>query len=478
MISEFVLMVVGLTVGVMLIPQGMAYSTLAGLPPIYGLYSSTIPLFIYALLASSTKVAVGPVGPTAILINAAVTAMDPVDADDYLNKAIALAFVTGIIQIAMGMLRFGFIANFLSWPVMSGFTSAAAFIITASQLKDFVGYKGEKGEAFYERVYYAFANIETWHWQTVIVSSACLIVLYAAKLCTFRGKSLPRWFPAQLLVVVIVLVISSLADLKSYGVEVVGNIPAGMPSPAVPSMSLTEFRDMLSPAFVLAIISYVGSISLAMIFAREVKEVVNTNAELVALGTACLGGSFFTGHVISGSFTRSALNSSTGAKSPLANAVCGGLIVIVLLFIAPLFELLPKAVLAALILSTVKNLITVGDAKQLWGSSKMDFFQMAVTFIAVLGIGIATGLLLSMGVSILLLVYRSFQPRIRELGRLPLTELFVDIQRYPAARVVRNGIAGIVLYLCPPPRINLAHIHDIERARRQAISIPIAVLSF
>lgn len=340
-------LIAGVNVGILLIPQGMAYSVLAGLPPIYGLYSSTVPLIVYTLFASSTKVSVGPVAPTSILINSAIASLRPADTVQAVQIALALSFACGIIQIALGALRFGFIASLLSWPVMSGFLSAAGITIIASQLNDLFGITAPSDSRFYMRVYNTLAYIPTMSWQASLIGIGSLVILVGVKHLPKLGlwpwgKRVPNWFPTQLIVVALGIGISLACDFSRSGsVRVVGHIPAGLPSFSLPVTDGALLVSIFPQAFVLAVIAYIGTISLGVAFAKQAGEDINANVELFASGVSCLAGSFFQGFTSSGSFTRTAINASLGAKTPAANLFAAILVILALLFIAPVFEALP-----------------------------------------------------------------------------------------------------------------------------------------
>ena len=353
----------GLTVAVMLIPQSLAYAALAGLPPLYGMYASTVPLFVYALFASSTKLSVGPVATTAILINSSVSAIvSGDDEEEFTRVAVALGFVSGIVQICLGFLRGGVLANLLSWPVMDGFVTAAGFIILSTQLSGLLGLTMTRDNFFPTQVYRLFASLDTIHALTSVLGIVSLVVLLGSKLV----KKLPKWVPVQLIVVVIALVLSSLLKFDEKGVKVVGEIPTGMPSPSFPVNSVAEFASLIPSAIVLSFVSYVGSVSLGLAFAAEAGEELDADQELVALGAGCLVGGIFSAHTISGSFTRTAINNELGSTSPMSCAVTGMTMLIVLLFAAGLFEQLPSTVLAAMICASVKSLLKFDTAKKMY----------------------------------------------------------------------------------------------------------------
>eukprot|EP01138_Halocafeteria_seosinensis_P008889 gb/GECG01009085.1/.p1 GENE.gb/GECG01009085.1/~~gb/GECG01009085.1/.p1 ORF type:complete len:752 (+),score=68.10 gb/GECG01009085.1/:1-2256(+) len=426
-------MIAGLSVGVLLIPQSMAYASLAGLPAAYGLYSSTVPLFIYTLLGSSTVLSVGPVAPIAILIKAALEGVE----GDPVQNALTLGFMTGVVQLLFGMLRFGFIANLLSWPIMSGYTTAASFIIVVSQVESLLQLNLPDNSYFPVKVYYSLRYLGTANGYSSLIGIVSLIILFCSKYISFRGKKLPKWFPIQLLVTILTVLLSYLAKLhKSAKVDIVGHIPSGFPEPALPDLSPSLVSNMASGAIILSVIVYVGNISLATVFGKEKGESISPNMELIAVGAACLGGSFFRAFPVGGSFSRTAINYDLGAATPLALSFTGMLLVCVVLFLAPLFEFLPTTVLAAMVIASVKSLIKFEDAKALWRNSKRDCFIFWVTFLATLFIGIDNGVLAAMGMSLVMLLYRSFKPRVAELARLPNTDVFMDVKRFPQAQFV------------------------------------------
>lgn len=458
-------LIAGISVGVLLIPQSMAYSLLAGLPPIYGLYSASIPLLVYALLASSTKVSPGPVAPTSILINGIIMsiASSSDDTAQLVRLATGVAFATGVIQITLGLFRFGFIAQLLSWPVMSGYLAGAAITIVVSQLRDFFGMTYPPGTAdrlFFERVGNVFTHLDTITWETTVIGVACLIALVGFKYlpacglwprCAVRccGDKPPKWIPLQLIVVVICLLVALAMGLTPTGylsgsqrVAVVGPIPASLPAPALPFDSFAEFMQVLPQSFVLAVIAYVGTISLALSFARQDSEEVSGNMELFASGTACLVGSFFGSFTVAGSFTRTAVNAEVGAKTPMAVFFTGCLMLLTLLFISSIFETLPKAALAAMVVASTQSLIKPMEMVMFWRQKRVDGVQAITTFIFTLWLGIDWGIIAAVILAVALLVLRSFKPRITELGNLPSTSVFVDRARYPEAQLV----PGVIVY--------------------------------
>ena len=433
----------GVSVTVLLIPQSMAYAALAGLPAIYGLYSGGLPLVAYALLSSSSQLAVGPVGPPSILLNQLVSQLEYSSDEERYRLTIALGMVCGLVLALGGILRLGFVANLLSKPVTSGFVTAAAFIITASQLGSLLGLDSPSSNSFFVTVYNVFAYIGTANWRTVVVGLPSLVVLASFKHwhklylwpCSQNKSPPPRWIPIQLVIVVAGILISYFARLDEQGVEVVGTVPEGFPAPSFPIQSGSEFFTLLPPAILLAVVGYVGTISLGVAFGKKVGETISANMEMGAQGFASIVGGFFASIPPSGSFTRTALNSEMGSKTPMAGAITGVLMIIVLVAVAKLFEPLPITILAAMVIASCQSLLMIDDAKAAWKTRAGDFFEFWATFVLTLVLGVGNGIVAAIGLSIVLLLLRALRPKVHQLGQLPGTDYFVDLSRYKAAEV-------------------------------------------
>lgn len=395
----------------------------------------------------------GPVATTAILVQSSVAAIlegtsGAEDPEEVKRVSVVLSLVAGLVQIGMGLFRCGFLATLLSWPVMSGFVSAAACIITVSQMKDLLGLSVDVTGSVAAKAGAVLGNLGLAHRYTAMLSVCCVMLLVFAK----RTQRLPRWLPPELLLAVAATTCSWVAGWQdSMGLRVVGDVPAGLPAPALPRTSLTEMASMLPEAVVLSILSYVGSISLVVAFAQEAKEPVDADQELVALGSACVAASFFSGHAVSGSFTRTALNSEVGAKSPMAGAITGLAMIVTLSILAPFFRALPRCVLASMILVSVRKLVKVEDFRRLWTSSRSDALQFIVAFAAVLGYGLATGVVIAVGFALLSVVFSSFYYRIEELGALPPgvgvtgepgARRFASMSRFEASAPVSRAGSG------------------------------------
>lgn len=416
-------LIAGLTVGVMLIPQGMAYSMLAGLPPIYGLYASTIPLIIYALFGTSRQLAVGPVAMVALLISSGVGALAELGSTEFITMAILLALMVGIIQFAMGVLRLGFLVNFLSHPVIAGFTSAAALIIGFSQLKHLLGIDIPRGKV-HETLLNVFENFGDINMPTLLIGAVAIALLLIV-------KKVNKKIPGPLIVVLFGIGAVYLMGLAEQGVKIVKDVPGGLDIFALPSIDMESISALLPIAFTIAFIGFMESIAVAKAIQAKHKDYeVSANQELIGLGLANILGSFFKAFPVTGGFSRTAVNDQAGAKTGLASIISALLIIITLLFLTEYFYFLPKAILAAIIMVAVFGLIDIKEAKHLWATDRKDFWLFMVTAIGTLTLGIEEGILLGVVLSIASLVYRVSYPHIAIMGRVPGSDQYRNIDRF------------------------------------------------
>jgi sulfate permease, SulP family len=417
----------GLTVGVMLIPQGMAYSMLAGLPPIYGLYAVTLPLIIYALLGTSRQLAVGPVAMVSLLISSGVGQLAQTGTDPYIALAILLAFMVGLIQLSMGLFRLGFLVNFLSHPVIAGFTSAAALIIGFSQFKHLLGIK-VSGEKFLEIMSQIFDNLSKTHLTTLAIGLVAIGILIMV-------KKIHKLIPGPLIVVLAGILVVYFGGLYDEGVKIVGEIPSGLPSLSMFSLDVASMKSLLPTAFTIAFVGFMESIAVAKaIHARHKDYTLDANQELIALGVANVAGSVFKSFPVTGGFSRTAVNDQAGAKTGLASLISATLIILTLLFFTSYFYYLPNAVLAAIIIVAVYGLIDFKEAKHLWHTDKMDFGLFMAAAMGTLIFGIEEGILLGVLISIAMLVFRVSYPHYAELGLVNGKD-FKNIVRYSDAQI-------------------------------------------
>ncbi|HAA19494.1 MAG TPA: sodium-independent anion transporter [Cytophagales bacterium] len=414
----------GLTVGVMLIPQGMAYSMLAGLPPIFGLYASTIPLVLYALFGTSRQLAVGPVAMVALLIATGVGQLAEVGSAEFIGLAILLSLMVGVMQFALGVFRLGFLVNFLSHPVISGFTSAAALIIGLSQLKHLLGIDIPRSNYIHEILINAAQNVDSIHLPTLALGLGGIVVILFI-------KRLKKGIPGPLVAVILSILAVYFLGLHEGGMKIVQEVPSGLPSLSFPSLEIESLRGLLPIAITISLVGFMESIAVAKaIQAKHKNYEVDNNQELIGLGLANIGGALFSAFPTTGGFSRTAVNDQAGAKTGLASIISAALIILTLLFLTPLFYYLPKAVLASVIMVAVFGLIDLKEAKHLWKTDKRDFAMLLVTFLATLSLGIEQGIGVGVILSLAMVVYRSTYPHVAVLGNLPGTTQWRNVTRF------------------------------------------------
>ena len=421
----------GLTVAIMLVPQGMAYAVLAGMPPVYGLYASIVPLLLYAIFGTSRQLAVGPVAMVSLLVVAGVGELADVGSDRFIQLAIMTALGVGVFQLLMGVFRMGFLVNFLSHPVLSGFTSAAAIIIGASQLRNLLGLDLPRTKQVHEIVIGALQRITEIDPITAIIGIGSVVAIMLI-------KNWKKTFPSALVVVVIGTLATVLFNLHTHGVAIVGDVPKGLPSFMSPGFELNDVQALLPIILVIALVSYMESIAVAKAIANKRGYKVDANQELIALGGANLGGAFFQSFPTTGGFSRTAVNDQAGAATTIASVISAFLIGLTVLFLTPLFYYLPSAVLAAIIMVAVAGLFDFKEMAYLWRTDKRDLAMLAVTFIATLTLGIEEGIAIGVIISLVLVIYSSTKPHHAELGRLGTSNNFRNITRYQEAVVEKD----------------------------------------
>lgn len=426
--------IAGLTVAVMLVPQSMAYALLAGLPPVVGLYAALVPPALYALFGTSRQLAVGPVAMDSLLVAMGVGALAESGSDTYLAMAILLAAMVGAIQLVLGLVRAGFLVNFLSKPVVSGFTSAAALIIGFSQLKHLLGVELPRDHRVHLLLWEAAGKLGDTHLTTLAVGGAAIVMLLGFKRLQ---KKVGRALPGALVVVALATIAVVLGDLDGAGgLAAVGTVPAGLPGLALPKFEQAWLVDLLPVAGTIALVAFMEAISVARFVASREKYTVDPNQELIGLGVSNLGGALTGGYPVAGGFSRTAVNVQAGARTPLASLITAALVGLTLALLTPLFEHLPIAALAAIIMVAVFGLVDVEAARRLWRTSKSDFALLAITFAATLQLGITEGIATGVGASLALFVIRSTRPHYAVLGRLPGSHTFRNLRHYPHARTL------------------------------------------
>ena len=424
----------GITVAALLIPQGMAYALIAGLPPIYGLYAALTPQIIYALLGTSRQLAVGPVALDSLLVATGLGALSIDDPSQYILMAIFLAFLVGAIQLLMGLFRMGFIISFLSKPVIIGFTSAAAVIIGLSQLKHILGIELSQSNQLHIFIQSLINSNSTVHFMTIIISITSVVFILLI-------KKLNRKIPSALIAVILGILWVYFNGLDKQGVSVVGVIPEGLPSFQTPSFEVGYLKKLFPTAFTLALVAFMEAISIGKTMEEKHKNyVIDPNQELIALGSANIIGSFFQSYPTTGGFSRTAVNDQAGAKTGVAALVTALSVAIILMFFTHWFYFLPKAVLASIIITAVINLVDFKFAIRLYKKRKDEFVILIITFFATLFLGITEGILLGILISLLLLVYRASMPHYAFLGRIGNTNYFKNVNRFPEEIIQREDL--------------------------------------
>jgi len=423
----------GVTVGIMLIPQGLAYALIAGLPPIYGLYAALVPVLIYALFGTSGQLAVGPVAMVSLLVATGVSDFAPSGSAEYIQMAILLAFLVGLIQFLLGILRFGFITNFLSHPVLSGFTSAAALVIGLNQLKHLVGLPIPRSGGVFEILKYVAVHVAQIQIPTLVIGLAGIAIILILRRLT------PR-FPGALIAVIVATLAVWTMELEGVGVAIVGSVPVGLPVPSISFFSVNAIRELLPIALAISLVGFMESIAVAKAFASKNRTTINPSQELTALGLANMAGSLFHSYPTTGGFSRSAVNDQAGAKTPLASLVSAGIVGLTLLFLTPLFHFLPKALLASIVMVAVVGLVDVREIRFLWRSNRSDLALLALTFVSTLVLGIEKGILIGVASSVLTFIYQASRPHMARLGRIDGSDVYRNIERYSEAHIDR-GIA-------------------------------------
>jgi len=416
--------VAGLTVGIFLVPQGIAYALIAGLPPIYGLYCALVPQVMYAIFGSSRQVAIGPVAMDSLIVATGVSTLALAGSESYIAIAILLAFIVGSIQFLMGVFRLGFIVNFLSKPVITGFTSAVALIIGLTQMGNLVGIKFAQSDQIHTVINEIFSHFSSFNLNTTIIGSVAILSIIIL-------RKVNKKIPSALLVIIIGILIMRFFTNQFSDVSIVKDIPGGLPSFSFPEIDIGQIRELLPIALTLVMVGYLETISIGKTLeAKQDVYKVRPNQELIALGLSNIFGSFFKAYPSSSSFSRSAVNEESGGKTGMSALISVLIVVLTLLFLMPLFYYLPKTVLAAIIIVAVFRLINIKEGKFLWRSNKLDFWLMIATFLSTLFFGVEYGIIIGVGLSLIILIFRTSKPYVVELGQVPNSNFYRNKERF------------------------------------------------
>lgn len=424
----------GATVAIILIPQGMAYALMAGFPPIYGLYAALVPILIYPFLGSSKYLSVGPVALVSIIVLSGLSEFAAPMSAEFIRLAILVSFLAGVIQLALSIFKLGFLVNFLSHPVISGFTSAAAFIIIFSQVKYILGVEPERSTNIIQTIKGLVTELPQTNLTALAIGLTALCIILII-------KKIKKTIPGALIVVLAGIALVYFTRLDLNGLDIVGAVPSGLPSFGMLDYTYEEMTLVLPLAMVICVISFIESLAIAKSLASKHGDFdVNADKELLALGLAKVGGAFFQAFPNTGSFSRSAVNEEAGAKSGLASIFAGIFIGLTLLFFTSFFYFLPKAVLGAIVISAVFNLIDFKEAKHLFKTHRGDFFVLVVTFLLTLLLGVQQGVFAGIVLSLLILIAKVSKPYYAILGELGDSQIYKNVDRFENATTYEHRL--------------------------------------
>ncbi|MFN4963407.1 MAG: SulP family inorganic anion transporter [Burkholderiales bacterium] len=434
-------LVAAIIVTMMLIPQSLAYALLAGLPPEIGLYASVAPLLLYAVFGTSRVLAVGPVAVVSLMTAAAIGEHAVAGSPQYWAVAITLAFLSGVMLLIMGVLRLGFLANFLSHPVISGFISASGLLIAASQLKTLMGVKAE-GHNVIDLAQALISQLPNIHVLTLVVGVLATAFLFwvrkglkpllirvglNARLADVLAKAGP------VAAIAVTALLAWILDWKGQGLRLVGGVPQGLPPLTLPLWDLALWQSLAMPALLISVVGFVESVSVGQTLAAKRRQRIEPNQELVALGASNLSAAFTGGFPVTGGFARSVVNFDAGAQTPAAGVYTALGITLASLFLTPALYFLPQATLSATIIVAVLSLVDLGMLKRTWAYSRTDFLAALATLLMTLVQGVEVGLVVGVAVSLVLFLYRTSRPHIAEVGQVPGTEHFRNVLRHHVA---------------------------------------------
>lgn len=414
----------GITAGILAIAQGMAYAMIAGLPPVFGLYAAMTPQIIYVLLGTSRQLSIGPVAMDSLIVAAGISAIGIVGIEEYILAAIFLAFFVGIIQVILGVLKLGFLANFLSKPVLNGFTSAAALIIGLSQLKHMLRVDMQQTNKIHILFQEVILNFSETHFLSLGLGLVGIILIKVF-------QKINKKIPAILIVVSLGTIVMYFTQWHLQGIKIVGEIPVGLPKIGMPKLDKQLIIDLFPVAITLAVVGFTEAISIAKaIEEKHTDYQVDPNQELIAVGSGNIIGSFVQSYPTTASFSRSAIQDQGGAKSGIASLFSAALVLLTLLFLTPLFYYLPIPILAAIIMVSIFGLIDIKYPIQLWKKNRDECLAFLITFIITMTVGIPQGIVIGILLSLLTMIFRTSKPHIAILGKIKNTEYYKNVNRF------------------------------------------------
>lgn len=451
--------VAGLTGAAILVPQSMAYATIAGLPPIVGLYASVLPVLVYALLGSSPQLSVGPLATISIIAAVALAKLAPTGSPEYVAFAASLALLVGGIHVALGVTRLGFLVRFLSEPVMTGFVAAVGVIIIITQLGPLFGYPVPTEPLPVETLANWAERLDQTSFATLAISLPTLVALLLVR----RYKRLP----SALLAVVVWSLAALVFDLGDHGIALVGHVPQGLAGPEWPPFTWEAVRVLVPAALAVTFVGFVESIAIEREYGAEHGYRVDANHELVAIGAANASAGLFQGMIVTGAVTRSSIIDAAGARTQLCGIVTALVVAPLLIFWTDAFEYIPVGILAVIVIVAVVGFVHVKEARRLWRVHRPDFCLLMASFLSAVALGVEFGVIAAVAVSIGAIVYRATNPRVPELGRLPGGHAFVDLARHPDAET----FPGVAI-MRPESPLYFTNAPTVDRLLRSALARP------
>lgn len=441
--------IAGITLASFVLPESMAYATLAGVPPHFGIYCCLAGGLIFALFTTSRHVAVGPTSAISLMIGTTVARLSGGDPARWVAIAELAALVVAGLCIVAYILKLSFLVNFISDSILFGFKAGAALSIMSTQLPKLFGVEGG-GSNFFERLQLLFQQLPAINWVVFSFGMIALLLLIA-------GDKLLPGKPVSLLVVIAAIIVVSVTQLTAYGIHVTGEIPKGLPAFGKPSLRMRDVDGVLELAFACFLMGYIETISAARTFAMKNDYTVNARQELFSLGMANFSAAFASAYVVSGGLSQSTVNEKSGARSPMSLIICSAALAIILLFFTGLLKNLPEVLLAAIVLHAVAGLIKVKELKRIYRLSRVEFNVAMIALVGVLVFGILKGVMLAVLISLIFLIWRISQPRVAVLGRIGASGHYSDIERHPD-NIVESG----VLIMRPEASILYFNAGDIQ----------------
>lgn len=451
--------IAGITVGAFIIPESIAYVSLANLPPEVGLYSAMVAVLVYLLFGTSRQLSIGPLSTLSILVGSTLGSLMIPNATQYAMIASLIAVIAGLLAVLSWVLRLGFVVKFISKPVLTGFLTGIALFIASGQITKLFGISGGTG-TFFQRIYYFLIHIDQTNLPSLTIGIGGIIFLYLA------SKKFPK-LPNTLFLVLGSIIIVTLANLTSFGVKIVGHIPQGLPSFVIPDPSLLDVNVLITLATTVFLISYIEGYLFASEYAAKNKYKIDKDQELLALGISNIAVGLFQGLPVGGALSRTAVNNDSGAKTQLSGGVTGLVIILVLLFLTGIFTNLPETILAAIVLFIIKGLVNIPHFKDIYFFSKVEFSIAIITLLCVLFFGALEGIVIGVIMSVVGLINKMYNPHIAVLGKMPDKDQFLDIKRRPEAELIPGvlivRVDGSQIFLNTEDIINnILHLVDYE----------------